>query len=143
MGTSNYRIALEAIPVGEGRTFLHFTYAYEHSMLTRVMTQAYLATFGRGKVGFTVVGHMAGGEVDYIGGTRGLVERNAMRYFLTVDAYVGAVRDPLPAQFERRLALWFTGIEQYPRQLHEVDRATYLELKLGDVKEAKRPKAPG
>lgn len=142
MGTSNYRIALEAIPVGEGRTFLHFTYAYEHSMLTRLMTQAYLATFGRGKVGFTVVGKRAGGEADYIGGTRGLVERNAVRYFLTVDAYVGGTRYPQAEQFEKRLALWFTGIEQYPRQLLEVDRATYLELKLGDARDARRPKAP-
>lgn len=132
LGTRNYRVVLEAVPLGASRTFLHFSYAYEHSMMARVATQAYLATFGSDKVGFTSLGRLPGGEVDWIRGSRALVERNAMRYFLAVDAYLDAL--PLPAEKRRdeRLQGWFASVERYPRQLHEIDRETYLELKRED-----------
>lgn len=132
LGTSNYRVALEAVALGERKTFVRFGYAYEHNTIARLATQAYLATFGSHKVGFTVVGKEADGQPSYIGGLRGLVERNAMRYFLALDAYLAGAASPAPEQFERRLAHWFASIEKYPRQLHEVDLATYLELKRAD-----------
>lgn len=131
-GTSNYHVMLEAIPVDAGRTFLHFSYAYDHNLMARIATQAYLATFGRDKVGFTVLGTLPGGEPDWIRGTRGLVERNAMRYFLAVDAYLSAVDAPAAQQGDERLQAWFSSVEKYPRQLHEIDRATYLDLKRED-----------
>jgi hypothetical protein len=90
---------------------------------------AYLATFGSDKVGFTVLGKTPEGQLDYIRGLRGLVERNAMRYFLTLDAYLSA---PGPEQADRRQRRWFAAAEQYPRQLHEVDLDTYLALKRED-----------
>lgn len=126
MGTSNYRIEFEAIPIDESRSFLHFSYAYDESTLTSIAMQAYLATFGRAKVGFTITGQKADGQPEYIRGMHGLIERNAMRYFLAVDAHL-AGRDPLV----RRNA-WFSAIERYPRQLQEFDRETYLELKAVD-----------
>ncbi len=73
-----------------GRSFLHFSYAYDEGFLTRNALKAYLATFGRGKVGFTVLGTQPDGAPYFIGGTRGLMERNAMRYFLAVEACLGA-----------------------------------------------------
>lgn len=88
--------------------------------------KAYLATFGRSKVGFTVVGKASDGKGELIRGTRGLVERNAMRYFLAVDAYLSA-----ESAVARRQA-WFNATEQYPLQLHEIDSARYLELKAED-----------
>ncbi len=131
-GTSNYHVMLEAIPVDAGRTFLHFSYAYDHNLMARLATQAYLATFGRDKVGFTVLGTLPGGEPDWIRGTRGLVERNAMRYFLAVDAYLSAFDAPAAQQVDDRLQAWFSAVEKYPRQLHEIERATYLDLKRED-----------
>jgi hypothetical protein len=95
----------------------------------RLGTQAYLATFGRDKVGFTVTSKTPDGQPEYIRGLRGLVERNAMRYFLTLDAYLSA---PAQDQAERRQRHWFAAAEQYPRQLHEVDLETYLALKRED-----------
>jgi hypothetical protein len=80
-------------------------------------------------VGFTVLGKTPEGQPDYIRGLRGLVERNAMRYFLTLDAYLSA---PGPEQADRRQRRWFAAAEQYPRQLHEVDLDTYLALKRED-----------
>jgi hypothetical protein len=129
LGTSNYRVTLEAVALDERKSFLHFSYSYDHNMMVKLGTQAYLATFGSDKVGFTVTGKAADGQPEYIRGLRGLVERNAMRYFLTLDAYLSA---PAQDQAERRQRRWFAAAEQYPRQLHEVDLETYLALKRED-----------
>jgi hypothetical protein len=129
LGTSNYRVMLEAVALDEKKSFLHFGYSYDHNMMVRMATQAYLATFGRNKVGFTVVGKEADGQPDYIRGTRGLVERNAMRYFLTLDAYLSSEAG---APAERRERSWFAAAEQYPRQLHEIELDTYLAIKRED-----------
>jgi hypothetical protein len=53
--------------------------------------EAYLTTRGRDKVGFTVVGKAEDDGPEYIGGLRGAVERNAMRLYLAIDAYLDAV----------------------------------------------------
>jgi hypothetical protein len=87
--------------------------------------KTYLATIGSDKVGFTT----AGGPSEYIGGVRGLVERNTMRYYLAIDAYLGALSSPPDKRLEQRLTNWFDATEQYPRQLHEVDRQEYLQMK--------------
>lgn len=129
LGTSGYRVKLEAVALDERKSFLHFSYSYDHNMMARVTTQAYLATFGRDKVGFTVLGKDAEGQPDYIRGLRGLVERNAMRYFLALDAYLAA---PGAGQLEQRQKQWYASAEQFPRQLHEVDLDTYLALKKED-----------
>jgi hypothetical protein len=132
LGTSNYRVELEAVALDEHKTFLHFGYSYDHNTLARMATRAYLATFGSDKVGFTVVGRGPGGEPEYIRGTRGLVERNAMRYFLTLDAYLSDVGPPSNAQFETRLHHWYQSADRYARQLLELDLSTYLALKRQD-----------
>ncbi|MGJ3704566.1 hypothetical protein [Variovorax sp. AFSI2.2] len=129
LGTSNYRVTLEAVALDERRSFLHFSYSYDHNMMVRMATQAYLATFGRNKVGFTVEGKGADGQPEYIRGLRGLVERNAMRYFLTLDAYLSSGTG---ASAERRERRWYAAAEQYPRQLHEIDLETYLAIKRED-----------
>ncbi|MGR4871681.1 hypothetical protein ACIPRI_22785 [Variovorax sp. LARHSF232] len=133
MGTSSHQVRLEAVALpGTDKSFLHFSYSYQHTALARMATQAYLATFGRHKVGFTVLGQSAQDGPDYIRGLRGLVERNAVRYFLTVEAYLDAMRASPAQQAERRLENWYAGSERYPRQLHEIDRATYLAIKRAD-----------
>jgi hypothetical protein len=129
LGTSNYHIQLEAVALPNARTFLHLTYAYAINFSGRLAMQSYLATIGSDKVGFTVVGKQADGQPDYIGGVRGLVERNTMRYYLAVDTFLGAAPAAPAAQFEKRLQNWFTAVEYYPRQLHEMDRGAYLEMK--------------
>jgi hypothetical protein len=129
LGTSDYHIELEATPVQSGKTFLHLTYSYAYSFVGRVAMQGYLATIGSGKVGFTSTGQQAGGQPDYIGGVRGVVERNTMRYYLAIDAYLSALSIPPPEQLDKRLQNWFSSTELYPRQLREVDRAAYLAMK--------------
>lgn len=129
LGTSDYRIQLEAVSLPNAKTFLHLTYSYSMNFAGRLAVQTYLATIGRGKVGFTVVGTQANGQPDYVDGVRGVVERNAMRYYLAIDSFLASTNAAPSVQLEQRLQNWFSAVEQYPRQLHEMDRTTYLEMK--------------
>ena len=121
LSTRDYRIELSATPVAEGRTFIHLGYSYAYGTAARLAMKGYLATLGSDKVGFT-----REGKDGFIGGVRGVVERNTMRYYLAIDAYLDA---PGPTQLDARLGGWFDATEQYARQLHEVDRADYLRMK--------------
>ena len=129
MGTKNYRIVVSAIPVEGGKTFLHLSYSYGFGFTGRIAMQAYLGTVGADKVGFTVTGREANGQPQYIGGMRGVVERNAMRYYLAIDSYLDSLSVPREQQVERRINNWFSSTEQYARQLHEMDRNTYVSMK--------------
>ncbi|WP_433705008.1 hypothetical protein [Paraburkholderia sacchari] len=128
-GTKDYRIALEAVPVDNRRTFIHLTYAYGYGTAGRLAMKTYLGTIGSDKVGFSSTLDPSTNEPQYIGGMRGLVERNTMRYYLAIEAYLGALSSPPNAQLDKRLADWFDATEQYPRQLHEVSRADYMQMK--------------
>ncbi len=130
LGTSDYRILLEAVALPDvKKTFLHLTYSYTVNFVGRLAMQTYLGTIGSGKVGFTATGKLADGQPNYIGGVRGLVERNTMRYYLAIDTFLGAASTAPAAQPEKRFQNWFTATERYPRQLHEMDRGAYLEMK--------------
>jgi hypothetical protein len=129
MGTSNYRIVLEAVPLEDGQTFIHLSYAYAYGLAGRLAMQAYLATIGKDKVGFTIDGSQASKEPRYIGGNRGLIERATMRYFLAIDAFLGASSGTAQARFEQRIHDWFVAVERYPRQLHEMEQDEYLAMK--------------
>jgi len=121
--TRDYRIQLEAVPLGDGRSFLHLTYSYSFGLASRVALRAYLATAGSDKVGFTR------DKSGYVGGMRGTVERNTMRYYLAIDAFLSGLTIPQAQQLEQRLQTWFSATERYPRQLHEVDKNEYLAMK--------------
>ncbi|AXF25717.1 hypothetical protein CUJ89_35410 [Burkholderia pyrrocinia] len=129
MGTKDYRIALEAVPVGASRTFLHLTYSYGFGTVGRMAMKTYLATVGSDKVGFTTIGGASAAQPQYVGGVRGLLERNTMRYYLAIDTYLATLDKPL----DQRLARWFDATEQYPQQLHEVDKSAYLQMKAQEV----------
>jgi len=129
LSTRNYRIRLRAVPVDNGRTFLHLTYSYDYGMAGRLAMKTYLATIGSDKVGFTQTGKQSSGQTEYIGGMRGVVERNTMRYYLAIEAHLGAWATPPSMQFQKRLHSWFTATEQYPRQLREVSRTAYMDMK--------------
>ena len=129
LGTHDYRIWIEATPITNGRTFLHFTYEYAFGLTGRLAMQGYLATLGRNKIGFTVTGKQPSGQPIYIQGVRGVVERNTMRYYLAIDAYLATLAAQPEDQLEERLQHWYSAIDQYAPQLHEVERNDYLEMK--------------
>ncbi|MDA7088304.1 hypothetical protein PH586_18115 [Pseudomonas sp. SA3-5] len=133
LGTSRYRINLEVVALDAQRSFLHLSYSYAYGMAASVAAQSYLATLGRNKVGFSILEHSAEGQPVYIGGMRGVIERNTMRYYLAIEAYLGALAAPPATRLEQRLTLWHSAIEQYPAQLHELEREQYLTMKHKEI----------
>ncbi len=133
LGTSDYRIQLEAVALPGGKTFLNLTYSYAVNFGGRLAMQTYLGTLARDKVGFTITGKQTDGAPAHIAGMRGLVERNTMRYFLAIDTFLASANAPPAVQLEQRLQGWFTAVERYPRQLHELDRPAYLAMKRAEV----------
>jgi hypothetical protein len=133
VSTRDYRILLEAAPLPDGRTFLHFFYAYRFGLTGQIAMKAYLGGSGAEKVGFTPA---AGGQL--VGGMRGVIERNTMRYYLAIEALLDAVDSAPPARFEKAARLWFAGTVRYKRQLYEMDEAKYLALKRQDYQLASK-----
>ena len=133
LGSKNYRIALEAVPLPAGGTFLHLSYSYEYGLAGRLAMKGYLATLGSAKVGFSVAGRRPDGAAIMVDGVRGVVERNTMRYFLAVDAYLGSLSVPPADQLEKRLHDWFAATERFAPQLHELDEKDYLAMKRKEV----------
>jgi hypothetical protein len=128
-GTSRYRIVLQVTALDDGRSFLHMSYGYAYGMRARLAMRGYLSTIGRNKVGFTITGRTDDGEPVYIASTLGVIERNTMRYYLAIDAYLGALALPESERRENRLRKWYAGVEGYPLQLHELERDAYLDMK--------------
>lgn len=127
LNTSNYQIVLQAVPLSEGKTFINLRYSYGYGLTGRLAMQAYLSTMGRGKIGFTKIA--SDPKSGYVGGMRGAVERNTMRYYLAIEAYLTSLKQPSSQQFNSRLQYWFDATEEYSKQLHEVDRSDYLAMK--------------
>ncbi len=128
MGTRDYRIELEAMPAGE-KSFIRIRSSYRSSFISRLATDAYLATLGRDKVGFSVTGDTDSGEPVYVGGVDGVIERNAMRYYLALKAFLDTTGLSADERFEARIRSWFDMNEAHAIQLHELEREEYLDAK--------------
>jgi hypothetical protein len=127
LNTRNYHIHLETVAIDATHSFLHLTYSYAYGFAGKMAMNTYLATTGRNKIGFTRIPD--GGTSGYVNGVRGIVERNTMRYYLAIEAYLGAMTAAPSEQFEKRIQTWFSTTERYSQQLHELDRSAYLDMK--------------
>jgi hypothetical protein len=128
-GMRDCSIDFDAVPAGESRTAIRMSYSYRQGGMGSLALAAYFATVGRDKVGFSITPPGTDGGEHHVGGVRGLLERNLMRYFLAVDAAAATPLVSDTAGYVRRLRDWFAATERYPLQLHEVDLETYLALK--------------
>jgi hypothetical protein len=133
MSTKNYRIQVEVVPVDVKRSVIHMSYAYGYGFTAKVAMQTYLATIGSAKVGFTILDRKDGKPV-YQAGVLGLLERNTMRYYLAIDAYLSAYSLPAADQFEKRIREWYASTERYAPQLHEMDQNEYLDMKRKEMR---------
>jgi hypothetical protein len=129
--TQDYRLLVEAVPLGTARTFLHLAYGFRYGSTGRMAMRVYLATIGRDKVGFS---REDPSGAEPVRGMRGVVERNAMRYYLAIEAYLGAQALPASQQLDARLQAWFDATERFPRQLRELERDEYLRMKRQEVR---------
>ena len=87
MGTKDGTLRVQAIALGPHKSFIHLHYSYRSSLAGRLATGVYLQTLGRGKVGFSKEQAPSSearrpADAQFVGGVRGIIERNTMRYFM-------------------------------------------------------------
>jgi hypothetical protein len=133
MSTRDYRLAIEATALDRGASVLHLSYGYSFGMMGKLAMQTYLSTLGRDKVGFSLAGRGADGQPIFVGGVRGVIERNAMRYFLAISTHLAVGTREGKRPMHAGLRVWFEATERYPLQLHELDRADYMEMKVREL----------
>lgn len=130
LGSRNYHLALQACPVDDG-VYAEFNLTTEPGLIAALM-KIYLSTAGSDKVGFSSSGtDPATGMKRYARGQRGGAERNIVRYLFAVQAYFDTLdRTGGEGEYVHRLERWFDLTEQHPRQLHEMPRERYLDIKM-------------
>jgi hypothetical protein len=130
VSTSDYQIAFEAMPNDAQSSLIHLTYSYRYGWATKLAVSGYLASLGREKVGFSIIGYDDRQKPIYVKGVQGIIERNAMRYFLAIQSYLdtgdGIAED---ARLERRISRWFDLTQRFQRQLYELPRLEYIDMK--------------
>ncbi|MDT8403103.1 hypothetical protein [Sulfuriflexus sp.] len=129
LGTEDYNISVEAIPLDDDSTFLHFSFSYQHGLLANLAMGTYFLTLGSGKIGFSIVEEDESGEPVYVKGNRGVIERNVVRYYFAIQSYLVTLDVASEQRLQARLDRWFELTEQHARQLHELDKEKYLEYK--------------
>ena len=127
LGTRDNHIHLEAIGIA-GRSLIHFTSSMRLGAMSHMATSTYLATLGRGKVGFSSVPGPAGKRVP-VKGVKAMIERNAVRYFLALQVYLDTRTLPETDRFEQQINRWFELTEHFHAQLYELPKANYLANK--------------
>jgi hypothetical protein len=127
--TRDYRIRCEAAPLGKGRTFIHFSYDYSYGVLARAAIKTYYATIGRDKRGFSIIATGKEGNPVYVGGVRGSLERNAVRYYLAIQTYMDTPIISPNQRFEKRVSSWYDLTARFPLQLYELDKVEYIANK--------------
>ncbi len=131
-GTKDYIILVEGMQL-QGKTLVRIHSAYDTSTWSRMGTQLYLSTLGANKVGFSITGYQDDAPV-YVTGLRGIIERNAMRYYLALKTHLDIMHQSANDRFESRLHQWFDATETYARQLDEMDKDEYLQAKRKEYK---------
>lgn len=128
-GSRDFRLHLQIIPYSADESLIHLRYSLRFGLPARIAMRIYFATGGRNRVGFTVEDYDHDGEPVHVGGLRGVIERNVMRFYLALQAHLETREIPGDEQLQARLRRWFELTERYPRQLHELDRESYLKYK--------------
>jgi hypothetical protein len=128
-GTRDHQLRFEAMPLDGRRTFAHVSYAYSESAALRLAEQAYFATIGRSKIGFTVTGTDTAGNPVHIGGRRGALERNAGRYYFAIQAFMNTVRHGEARRFAMRISTWYDLASRFKKQLLDLEKDEYLRIK--------------
>lgn len=136
--TKNYKINVEAIPISDSSTFIHFDYEYQYGFLTNIAMKTYLATFGANKIGFSIKEKDKNNKPVYVAGVQGVIERNAMRYYFAIQSYFNTQQQEQAQRFESRISNWFDLTEQYHKQLYELDKQDYMKYKKMERKDQVR-----
>ena len=127
--SENSSIAVAAIPLTDSSTFFYLTYKYQYGFFMHLAMSTYLSTFGRNKIGFSIIDTDENNNPIYSGGIRGVIERNVMRYYFAIKSYLDTQSVEKDKRFESRINYWFDLTEKHHKQLYEMDKADYLKFK--------------
>jgi len=136
LDSTNIRFGLRAIDSeGEDGSGVYFEFELSSEPgLTNSLARIYLATIARKKKGFSVKGKTWSGKPKYVGGQRGAIERNLVRYLLALETYFDTAvlnSDSSPDEIYRlRIGRWYDQTDQYKEQLFELARSVYISNKL-------------
>ena len=128
MGTRAHQLDFEAASVA-GKTVVALRSSYQQSAASKLATAIYLATLGRDKVGFSRERVRPDGQANFVKGAQGIIERNLMRYYLILKAFLDTQTLPANRRFDTLISAFYDLMERYPAQLHEMERAEYLDVK--------------
>jgi hypothetical protein len=129
LGTSDYLINLEAIPIDAQHSFIRFEYRYRFGFMANIAMQTYLNTLGRNKVGFTIIGTDKNADPIFIKGLQGVIERNVMRYIFAIQSVLEARKSAVEYRHTAQLVRWYAHIQEHPKQLVELAREEYMHNK--------------
>lgn len=138
LDTKDYNISVAAIPLSDNTTFFYLTYEYQYGFITSIAMSTYLATLGYKKIGFSIKAKDKNDRPIYVGGVRGVIERNAVRYYFAIKSYFNTQTVEINKRFETRISDWFDLTEQYHQQLYELDKPDYLKYKRMERKDQLR-----
>jgi len=130
----DHRLKIEAMPIGQDKTFVHLSYSYRYGTFSYMTMKSYFGLFGGKRVGFSTTGVDSKGGPVYVSGLKGAVERNVMRYYLAVEAYLDTLKYPAEQRFEKRISHWYDLTARFKRQLFEMEKKEYLDYKRRDIK---------
>jgi hypothetical protein len=128
-GSSNYNFDFRAIGADDG-VYLEFDLSSRPGLVSS-LAKIYFATVASGKVGFSTSSKGRSGKVKYVRGQRGGAERNIVRYLLSIQTYFETIDQEQQSDgYERRLERWFELTQRHEKQLYEMSRETYLDIKI-------------
>jgi len=128
LGSSQYRVELRAIPYN-GQTLISVNSLYAPGRLTRMATYTYINVFARNKPGFTLVKQEGDAKPSPITGFPAIIERSSVRAYLALKSLLTNRYLRPEQQFEARLQTWYDLNSPYDKQLYELDRNQYLDIK--------------
>lgn len=125
--TRAFLLHLQAIPDDSDHSLIKLRYSLGFGTTTRLALRTYFAFAGRDRVGFSR--EKDNGETRFVGGVRGMIERNVMRFYLALTVHLDTLDVPEGERLNARLEGYFAATNRYPRQLREQGRAEYLDSK--------------
>lgn len=134
LGTHNYLLRLEAEPYSQTTSIIRLVYRNSYGFVARSALFIYLKTLGSDKIGFS-----RDPDGQPIKGIRGILERNAMRYVLSLSAYF-INRDP-NKPLQTTLRNWHHYAKLFQKQLQEIGWEDYRQLKLQEFEDQKKLEA--
>ncbi len=126
----DHQIRLEAMPIGNKKTFIHLHYSFNYSTLGYIL----MKMFGGSKIGFSIIDTDRTGNPVYVKELRGTVERDVACHYLAILAYFDTLNIHVDQRFERRISRWIDLTTPFEKQLPEIKKQEYIGYKRQDWK---------